>query len=293
MLTAFRLRRLAGVFACALALTSFAVAGKPKKPGATAPNKYPGVENEEVRQGLEAFDDVDYIRCVEVLQRSLQLSTLTTSEKVAAHRTLALAHVALGEPEQARRDFENLLRVEPEHDLDKSFAPNVRAMFDEARANLSLSDGGKTSLPVLNSKRSSDTTVAGEPIGIRLLAPTGTKRVELMYKPRGETGYSTIEKSPGEGGQVELMIPGLAVAPPAIDYVVKAYGATGDVTAADGSVTAPLSIEVRALKKVKKTKPWVWGAIAAGLVVVGGVAAGVAVALTRPSDNATLSIIPH
>ncbi len=280
---------------CFTTLSPAPAHAKPKRPAPVAapePKRYPGVESEILRKALDAFEEVDYVRSIELLEKAQQEGTLTKTERLILFRTQALAHIALGEPEQARRDFENLLRVDPDYELDRTFSPKVRSTFDEARASLSVA-GGATSLPLLNSKRSSDAPRAGQPVVIRVLAPSGTTRVELYYRKQGTTEFSTAGVKPDQNGEAELVIPGMSVIQPGLDYYVKALGANQEISAADGSSLAPLSIAVRAEKVVKKSRAWVWGAVAAGIVVVGGVAAGVAVAMTRPGDTAHLTITPR
>ena len=279
-----------------LTVASHSAQAKPKHRSPTAApeiRRYPGVDSEQLRLALDAFEDVDYVRSVELLEKMREEGTLTKTERVILYRTLALAHIALGETEQARRDFENLLRADPDYDLDRTFSPKVRSTFDVARASLAIAGGGTTSLPVLNAKRSTDAPRVGQPIVFRLLAPTGSLRVELHYRTQGATEFSTLGVSPGKDGEVELVVPGLSVAQPALEYFVKAIGNNANVTAADGSRLAPLSIAIRGEKPVKQRRTWIWGAAAAGIVVVGGVVAGVAVAMTRPSESAHLTLVLH
>lgn len=266
-----------------------------KKPTAAPaePKRYTGVENEDLRLALVAFDETDYLRAMELLEKAKAQPTLTKTEKVILFRTFALTHVALGESDQARRDFENLLREDPTYELDKTFAANVRDIFDAAHASLALTGGGTTSLPVLSSKRSADAPRVGQAVTFTVLAPSGTAKVELQFRKRGEKEFSSTNVTPGQGGEAELTLPGLNVVRPAVEYVLRAVRADGEVIAADGSAATPMLLDVRAAKGKGGPKPWVWGAVAAGLVVVGGVAAGVAVALTRQPDTAQLSIIAH
>ncbi len=292
-------RRLAVVLCTASLLTMAGptAQAKPKRPAHVRPapevRRYPGVDSELLRQALDAFEEVDYVRSVQLLDKAHEEGTLTKAEKIILHRTLALAHIALGETEQARRDFESLLRVDPDFDLDRTFSPKVRTAFDEARASLALSGGGTTSLPVLNTKRSTDAPRVGQPLVFRLLAPAGTTRVELHYRTQGTTAFSTLGVTPGKDGEVELVVPGISVAEPRLEYYVKAIGAGAQISAADGSSLAPMTIDVRAERRAKKSRAWVWGVVVAAVVVAGGVAAGVAVAMTRPSDTGQVTFVPH
>jgi hypothetical protein len=50
-----------------------------------------------------------------------------------------MAYVAVGEHDKAKADFEHLLRVDPSAELDRSVAPKVRAVFEEAKAHAATS----------------------------------------------------------------------------------------------------------------------------------------------------------
>src|SRR5579859_5301298 len=88
----------------------------PAQPAAAAvpaPAVEPGqrVDSEVIKQALAAYDDLDYGKCIELLQQALN-ETLTRDEKVITWRTMALCHVGLDKPDAAKFDFEHLLRID-------------------------------------------------------------------------------------------------------------------------------------------------------------------------------------
>ena len=83
------------------------------------------IESDLVKQGIAAYNDLEYPRAVELLKKALQ-ETLTRDEKIVTFQTLAFAHVALGKNEEAVRDFENLLRIDGSFELDRTISPRVR-----------------------------------------------------------------------------------------------------------------------------------------------------------------------
>src|SRR5438045_2034832 len=98
------------------------------------------IESELVRQGVAAYNDLEYPRAVELLQRALQ-ETLTREEKLITFQTLAFAHVALNKGDAAVLDFENLLHIESGFELDRTISPRVRAVFEEAKARVATGHG--------------------------------------------------------------------------------------------------------------------------------------------------------
>src|SRR6185436_17058586 len=92
------------------------------------------VDSEPVKQGMKAFAEADFDHCIEVLGRALAES-LTREERIVALRTRAFCHAALDHAGEARADFVALLRVDEQAELDRSVAPKMRALFEEARAS--------------------------------------------------------------------------------------------------------------------------------------------------------------
>src|SRR6184192_1964848 len=93
------------------------------------------IESELVKQGIAAYNDLEYLRAVDLLHKALQ-ETLTRDEKIVTFQTLAFAHVALGKHDDAVADFENLLRIDGGFELDRTISPRVRSVFEEARGHV-------------------------------------------------------------------------------------------------------------------------------------------------------------
>jgi hypothetical protein len=93
------------------------------------------IESEQVKAALAAYDALDFHRTIELLEGA-QGETLTREERRAALRVLATCHVALGNDDAAVAAFRELVRLEPEIELDHSVSPRVRAALDRARASL-------------------------------------------------------------------------------------------------------------------------------------------------------------
>jgi hypothetical protein len=85
--------------------------------------------------GLKAFEALDYERAVALLNQAFSES-LGREDKLSVLRTLAFAHVALNQEEQARAEFRLLLRIDPAATLDETISPRTRLVFEEARGDV-------------------------------------------------------------------------------------------------------------------------------------------------------------
>src|SRR4051794_12666178 len=99
------------------------------------------IESALVRKGVAAYAELDYQKAITLLEQARNES-LTREEKILTYRTLGMAYVALGQNGPAKIDFQRLLRVEPTATLDRSVAPKVRAVFEEAKAEAATSVHG-------------------------------------------------------------------------------------------------------------------------------------------------------
>jgi hypothetical protein len=251
-----------------------------------------GIDSELVVEGMDAFNNADFEKCTDLLGRALQES-LTREEKIAAFRTLALCHSALDHADEARTDFVQLLRLDGQAELDKSVAPKVRALFEQARASIATGSAPKideSTLPALQPTFQPQKGKEGEPLSVKLSYPGGSAQsVHLFFRARGEPRYQQKTAPIGADGSVALEVPGGAVHAPALELYLTALDAGGAALARAGSFSDPLSVEVLPRPPPKK-RTWIWGVV--GGIAVAGLAVGLGVGLTvgRPSGNATLTI---
>src|SRR4051812_44777806 len=106
-----------------------------------APAVEPGqrVDSDAIKQALAAYEELDYAKCVDQLQKALG-ETLTRDEKIVTYRTLAFCHVGLDKPDAAKFDFEHLLRIDEAYELDRRISPRIRAPFEEAKAAIATGE---------------------------------------------------------------------------------------------------------------------------------------------------------
>jgi hypothetical protein len=253
------------------------------------------VESETVTQGVAAFGQADFEHCVELLQKALGES-LTREEKIVSFRTLGFCHSALGHDPEAQDAFVQLLRVDEKAELDKSVAPKVRALFEQARAAYATGKVEVAEAPVLPSLHPDIAKAKqGQPIAVGLNYPGGAAQtIQIFYRSRGQLRYDTDQTAVGADGHAALQVPGRAVNPPAVELYLTALDAHGVAVARAGSFSEPLIVGVAANAAPPVSVPvykrgWFWGVI--GGLVVAGAAVGLGVGLTRPSGNAELTIV--
>src|SRR4051812_1188219 len=147
------------------------------------------IESDLVKQGIAAYNDLEYPRAIELLRKALQ-ETLTRDEKIVTFQTLAFAHVALGKNDEAVRDFENLLRINGSFELDRTISPRVRAVFEEARGRVATqggSDDRSRALAELHPQVTPHKIKEGQAVTIAASYPGGVaSSVELFYRTRGQ-----------------------------------------------------------------------------------------------------------
>jgi tetratricopeptide (TPR) repeat protein len=247
------------------------------------------IESELVQKGVAAYENLDFPLAIDTLNRALGES-LTRNEKIVAYKTLGFAYSAVGRTDDALGAFTHLLRLDGNAELDRSVAPRVRAIFEEARTQVATGHGGSaegTALPTLHPEVAPAHPTEGQALMITVVHPGGLAReLHLFHRVRGEESYSEI-KVPAQGDRFSLTIPGTAVHAPALEYYLTAVNDEKVAMARAGTLAAPLTVDVAPLpKRASHRKALVWGLVGAGAVLVaGGVATALALTLGRPNGS--------
>src|SRR5690348_14381766 len=179
------------------------------------------IEGDLVKQGIAAYNDLEYPRAIDLLHKALQ-ETLTRDEKIVTFQTLAFAHVALGKNDEAVKDFENLLRINGSFELDRTISPRVRAVFEDARAHVATESGASEAgraLPELHPMVTPAKVKEGQAVTIASAYPGGVaSSVELFYRTRGQNVFAKLKEAVGAGGAFSVIVPGMHVKAPALEY---------------------------------------------------------------------------
>ena len=272
---------------------------------ATAPAVEPGqkIDSDAIRQALAAYDDLDYQKCVDFLQKALS-ETLTRDEKQVTYRTLAFCHVGLDKPDAAKFDFENLLRIDPAYELDRRISPRIRAPFEEAKAATATGESVEGQAGEVQFKTPTvDTMVQplhpkeGQPLTVSLqLDGKPAAKAELFYRVRGQAVFNKLDGAGSPDGKFSLTIPGLQVLPPAVEYYLTVLDDSNTSVARAGTLAQPLSVPVSPQKRPIYARAWFWGVVA-GVVAVGAIVGGTVAATTSsgPGKNtpASVTIMPQ
>ena len=256
------------------------------------------VESDLVKAGVAAYEDLEYGKSVELLKKALR-ETLTKEERVVTYRTMAFAHVALNKPDDAREDFESLLRIDPSYQPDRTISPRVRTVFEAAKAHVATSAqpvGDENRTPAVQPRITPAEPRAGQPVSLRLDYPGGVAvKVELFYRTRGQNRFSSVEVA-GHAGHFEVTVPGLHVGAPAFEWYLLLLDDTGSAVATAGSRGQPLAFDVAARKVPIYKRGVFWGVLGGVLAagaIVGGVLAATLPSKIGPNTPATLTIMPN
>jgi hypothetical protein len=240
------------------------------------------VDSPLVKSGLAAYADLDYARAAQLLEQA-RTESLTREEKLVTYRTLGMAYAAMGKIDEAKKDFKRLLRIDPSSSLDRSVAPKVRAIFEEAKSEAATSGGAlKTTLPTVTPTLEPRAPRQGSPVVVRVEYPGGVARkMTLYFRKSGDPAFSRATVEGDGNGHFSATIPGVDLQPSSLEYHIVLLDDAGAAVAGAGTLGQPLAVGVVERKKPIYKKGWFWGVI--GGVVVAGAAVGVAVALTRPT----------
>jgi hypothetical protein len=249
------------------------------------------VESPLVQEGIKAYEALDYARAVQLLEQA-RGESLTREEKLITYRTLGMAHVALGDGAAARSDFAHLLRIDPSYDFDRSFAPKVRAVFEQAKGEVAAS--GRALVPAQSGLQPALLPAApreGKPVVVRVRYPGGmARKMTLYYRAPGHNAFSRASVDGAADGSFAATIPGADVHAPALEYHVVLLDEGGASVAAAGSIGTPLSINVGRQPKPVYKRGWFWGVIG-GVAAAGAIATGLAFGLPR-SNSAPITVNP-
>lgn len=288
---------LVSTFALLLALASLAAPASAQEGGPDA----------ALAQARELVLYARYPEAIEAGRAILGRDDLTAAQRNAALELIATAQIANREPAEARETLATLYARDPGHRLsDPDASPPVISAFARAR------EARPTPIALELRHQSPGTLPRREPPVVELRVGAGAdaiSEVRLAYRTAGEPGDSQVVMSPRDGGVWTARIPVIGSSDRALDvaYHIVALAPSGAELGRVGSEAEPLQLRIpaevpdpsavaaaslagdRAGTTMATGSPdqgggsvveeaWFWVVI--GLVVAGGVTAGVVVATT-------------
>lgn len=260
-----------------------------------------------------------YPEAIEAGRALLARDDVSAAQRNAALELIATAQIANRQPAEARETLATLYARDPGHRLsDPDASPPVISAFARAR------EARPTPIALELQHESPGTLARREPPAIELRVGAGAdaiSEVRLAYRTAGEPGYSQVVMSPRAGGAWTARIPVLGSSDRALDvaYRIVALAPSGAELGHVGSEAEPLQLRIPAEVPDPSAvaaaslgegrdgalppmgapqqggsvleEAWFW--IVIGLVVAGGVTAGVVVATTSSGgpDQGTLGTV--
>lgn len=95
-------------------------------------------ENDFVSRAEELYSRGEYLLIIDFIETTLSDTVgLDTEERILLLRLLGSSYVAVGNTESAKKQFKNMLKLEPDSELDPvSVSPKIVAVFQEAKREL-------------------------------------------------------------------------------------------------------------------------------------------------------------
>ena len=233
-----------------------------------------------LQEAMKLYADGKPADALDALERLLQKGGNPTSVLEDIYRVEAEISAQSGQPASSDEAFEKLLALSPSFKPPQDAAAPVLASFGRAAAYWE----GKPSLRI--SPRVPPSATPGVPLAIPVLVEEDpllmVARLTVHYRPFGSEAYSTVTRD----GPGDLVISGLNLPAKSqgyrVEYFLDAADRAGNVLAAIGGPTVPLSFPVLSKDEVARAaaaarpwykNPWVWSSIVVGAAVLGGGAA--------------------
>lgn len=183
-----------------------------------------------VDQGKRLYEEADFSKALDVLDRAESLSNLTRKDLVEELTTRALVYFAMGQDSSLQATLVRLASLEPNAPLPKYVPPPVRERFESVRKN---AKGGAVKV-VASAQRQQNI------IAIKTAAHNDAGKLieEIRIYTRShnegwrESARENVEVPIGVGIKVE--------------YYAEAIGPGGAVIATDGTKTSPKFMEAAA-----------------------------------------------
>ena len=223
------------------------------------------------------YAELDFVACVETLNRALATPGLPDGFRAEALETLGAAYVVLDRQAPAREAFESLFRIDPYYTVrEPSGSPRIARFVETVRARVvpdaALDPDTSVSLDLPRSAR------VGRPVhaSVRTSGPIEVTRVTVLVRGEEEVEWTELEAARA-AGVFTVEIPARTSTEELTLYAI-ARDAEGRVIARAAGPLTPLTLPVRERDEGGGSileEWWLWALVGAA-VVGAGVSIGVA-----------------
>jgi tetratricopeptide (TPR) repeat protein len=229
--------------------------------------------------GVEAYESGEYLAALEYLNKGLEQEGNTKEQLVNLHKYKALVLLAQNQPEAAKVEFVEALKLDPMMSLDpQTHSPKIMDTFQNTKNEF---------LPYLKSADQLPPTIKHTPfigkvifregieIGANIQDNYGVSRPELFYRNRGDLAFESVPLQDMGNGEYVGVVPATSVTGTEVEYYLVAQDVAGNVSYA-GTLEKPNRVALVANPELKPwyKKWWVWGIVAG--VAAAGAGAGIA-----------------
>ncbi|MBI2897638.1 MAG: tetratricopeptide repeat protein [Deltaproteobacteria bacterium] len=247
-------------------------------------------QNDLLRQGIAAYDDLDYEESIRKLSAALLSPQNTPEDNLEIYKYLGLSYLLLEKPEQATGAFRNLLALAPDHHFDAATAPRIVEFFEQVRVQWEadgrpgvqeLQPPVRRPVRILHVAPGEAARGSALALEVRVEDPDGLARgLFLNYRSGGRGAFTRVAVPPGP--RASATVPAAAVRPGTVEYFFEVVDQGGAAIATRGDPEAPLRVVVPGPREGGDSilgRWWFWTGAAA---VIGG---GVALAIVLSSGG--------
>jgi len=205
----------------------------------------PASHNPHLEEARRLYAGLQYARMVPVLEKALGVPGNTPGQLAEIHALLGTVHVILDNQQAAVEAFEQLLAIDPDHELDTDLSPKIRSLFARVKREF------VPPVTVSFEGRPRVRTTPGTPPWVEVGVADESKAItgmELWYRRDEDGEFEKLDMGPVAegrwGGSLPVETTGLPAAGLRVEYVIVARGEKGTTLGVLGSMEQPLSFTV-------------------------------------------------
>lgn len=227
-------------------------------------------------KGKQAFDKQEYERTLKLLQPVVTAPQATISQKIDALELLGLSYLILGDSKRAREAFENLLGLDPAHQLrDPTGSPKLQQFFLAVKERfLPGFDASKRAQLEHRAPRRAEAGRRVE-LAVQLLSGGAVRSIVVRWRRAGLLTYRDVRARKRERSWVAAFLLPRDSVDYQLEYYIEGRSKAGHALARLGSPGHPLTLAVSGVRSERSAplykRWWFWTAI--GAAVVGGTVA--------------------